>query len=145
MFSFGSKVKSAEVLAAASAALQAPTNVPFCCPDVAQLRSLPVARLFRLKEGPESDTIFGSVGDDPGSISIFRSHFSTLHDWYCLDVSAQVEVAFRGSSVVTTVRVGRVPVDVLFGTQKLPSSAVVQLKSRLIDPVARPSDLSRRN
>jgi hypothetical protein len=32
------------------------------------------------KDGPESESSSASVGEDPASISIFRSQFSIFHD-----------------------------------------------------------------
>jgi hypothetical protein len=101
---------------------------------------LPFAELLRVKDGPVSELNFGSVGEAPGSILKLRCHCSTLHDWYSLDVSAHVGVVFSepGSSTVAMLRLGRVPESVVFGTQWLLSSTVVQLTSSVMDPVANP-------
>ncbi len=98
---------------------QAPSKVSFCLPEVVQLNKLPLATLLRVKDGPVSEVNFGSLGDDPGSISIRRSHCSTCHDWYCLEPSTHVVVMFiaADTSFVLILSVGRAPAAVLFGTQ----------------------------
>ncbi len=145
MLSLGSKLKvvSGVATALADCDWQVPSKVPFCFPELVQLNTLPLAIPFSVKDGPVSEVNLGSVGEDPGCISICRSHCSTLHDWYCFELSAHVVdvPTAAAASLVLMLRVGRAPVAVLFGTQYALSSAMVQLKSRLIDPVARPLDL----
>jgi hypothetical protein len=80
MFSLVSNEKSAEVPVPLDA-WQAPEKVSLlCCPEGVQLNLLPSAKLRSKNDGPVSDTTLGFVGEDPGSISIFRSQFSSFHD-----------------------------------------------------------------
>ncbi len=140
MFSLVSKLKLVVVVASD---WQVPVNVPFLLPELVQVAKAPVTRLRSENDGPVSETTRGFVGDDPGSISICRFHFSIFQDWYFLDLSAQTVVAFReaADSFVLMLSVGLAPALVVLGTQKELPSAAVQLKSRAIDPVANPSDL----
>lgn len=139
MFSNGSKRKSAVVLVP-SEDVQLPAKAPSSASEGEQLNVLPFAELLSVKDGPESSLSFGSIGEAPGSILKLRCQFSILHDWYSFDVSTHVGLAFSepGTNAVAILRLGRVPESVLFGTQWLLSSAVVQLTSRVIDPVASP-------
>ena len=83
MFSFGSKLNAVSGAAVvADSGRQSPSNVPLCFPALVQLNKLPLATLLSVKDGPVSDSNLVSVGEDPGSISIRRSHFSTFQDWY---------------------------------------------------------------
>jgi hypothetical protein len=118
MFSFGSNVKSADVLVE-PAAWQVPTKVPVWLPDVVQFSKPPSGMLTSSNDGPESKTSLGSVGEDPGSILICRSQFSSFHDWYCLGAPEHVDVSLRGVcvSLVVMSMFGRAPVLVVLGTQ----------------------------
>lgn len=128
---------------AASADSQAPTKVPFCFSPGAQLNMSPLAMFVSEKDGPESESSSASVGEDPGSILMRRNQFSIFHDWYCSALSVQTEVALAGvgTSLVAMFRLGRVPGSMLSGTQYVLPSAVVQLNSTFMDPVASPTDL----
>ena len=142
MFSLVSKLKF--VVVSAGWDWQVPEKVPFLFPELVQVATLPVTKLRSENEGPVSEITWGFVGDDPGTISIWRFHFSTFHDWYFLDLSAQTVVVFKAAAAILVVMlsVGLAPALVVFGTQKELPSVEVQLKSRLIEPVANPSDLS---
>lgn len=120
MFSFGSKVNVVSGLAVAAASgRQLPSNVPLCFPVLVQLNSPSLATFLSVNDGPVSDNNLASVGEDPGSISIRRSHFSTFQDWYWFALSAHVavELSKADASFVEMLRVGRVPASVLFGMQ----------------------------
>jgi len=68
MFNFASKLKFA-VPVWALRGLQTPSNIPFCCCAVAQLKVLLLGRLRRVKDGPVSDFRGNPGVEEPGTIS----------------------------------------------------------------------------
>lgn len=119
-----------------------PTDVPLVCfhgSDVVQFIELPPGMLTSLKDGPLWDAGLAT----PGCSSMDRTQFWSFHDRYGFGAS-HLRVALRGvcaNVVMMGLKAGE-PSFVPFGIQwLLPSVAVVQLRFRVLAPIANPSDL----
>jgi hypothetical protein len=101
--------------------LQEPSKVLFWCPEVVQLNTLLLAMLLSIKDGPVSDGggVLEPGAKEAGSISYFRSHFSSCQDCCLFEFSVQAEFASRGAgaNVVLMRRIGRAPPLALVGIQ----------------------------